>query len=72
MLRSSDPRYLHYVDRWWDELLPRFAGYMYDKGGPVVMVQVGGGGALVVQVGGGGALPAPAAVLSWLHTHCCA
>ncbi len=42
VLRSSDRRYLHYVDRWWDVLLPRFARYMYDQGGPVVLVQVGG------------------------------
>ncbi len=41
VLRSSDPRYLYYVDRWWDVLLPLVAEYTYERGGPVVMVQVG-------------------------------
>ncbi len=42
LVRSSDPRYLHYVDRWWDVLLPLLAPLMYDRGGAVVMVQVSG------------------------------
>jgi hypothetical protein len=47
VLRSSDPRYLYYVDRWWDVLLPLFAEYTYEKGGPIAMVQVGGEGLLL-------------------------
>jgi hypothetical protein len=42
VLRSSDPRFLHYVDRWWAELLPRFRPYLYASGGPLAMMQVGG------------------------------
>lgn len=42
-LRSSDPAYLHYADRWWDELLPRVARHLYPNGGPVIMVQVRAG-----------------------------
>jgi hypothetical protein len=40
VLRSSDPRFLHYVDRWWDVLLPLIKGYTYERGGPVAMLQV--------------------------------
>ncbi len=40
-LRSSDPDYLEHVDRWFDVLLPKVAPYLYQRGGPVVMVQVG-------------------------------
>ena len=39
-LRSSDPDYLEHVDRWFDVLLPKVAPYLYQHGGPVVMVQV--------------------------------
>ena len=39
-LRSSDPDYLEHVDRWFDVLLPKVAPYLYQRGGPVVMVQV--------------------------------
>ena len=39
-LRSSDPAYLQHVDRWFDVLLPKVAPYLYQRGGPVVMVQV--------------------------------
>lgn len=39
-LRSSDPDYLGHVDRWLDLLLPKVAPYLYQRGGPVVMVQV--------------------------------
>ncbi|KAL0019729.1 hypothetical protein WJX77_006458 [Trebouxia sp. C0004] len=39
-LRSSDPDYLEHVDRWFDVLLPKVAPYLYQRGGPVVMVQL--------------------------------
>lgn len=39
-LRSSDPDYLEHVDRWFDVLLPKVVPYLYQRGGPVVMVQV--------------------------------
>ena len=39
-LRSSDPDYLEHVNRWFDVLLPKVAPYLYQRGGPVVMVQV--------------------------------
>ena len=41
VLRSSDPRFLHYADSWWAELLPRFKPYLYASGGPIAMLQVG-------------------------------
>ncbi|RVW52022.1 hypothetical protein CK203_068053 [Vitis vinifera] len=28
------------VDRWWGNLLPQIAPLLYDKGGPIIMVQV--------------------------------
>ena len=30
------------VERWWGTLLPKIAPYLYENGGPVVMVQVSG------------------------------
>lgn len=39
-LRSSDPDYLEPVNRWFDVLLPKVAPYLYQRGGPVAMVQV--------------------------------
>ncbi len=39
-LRSSDPAYLKHVDRWFNALLPRLSSLLYQRGGPVVMVQV--------------------------------
>ncbi|KAL0030525.1 hypothetical protein WJX79_001635 [Trebouxia sp. C0005] len=39
-LRSSDPDYLEHVNRWFDVLLPKVAPYLYQRGGPVVMVQL--------------------------------
>ena len=39
-LRSFDPDYLEHVDRWFSVLLPKVAPYLYQRGGPVVMVQV--------------------------------
>ena len=39
-LRTSDPVYLQYVDRWMSVLLPLVEAYLYANGGPVIMVQV--------------------------------
>lgn len=39
-LRSSDPVYLHLVRRWWGVLLPKIIPFLYENGGPVIMVQV--------------------------------
>ncbi len=39
-LRSSDPLYLHHVDRWWRVLLPRIAPRLRINGGPILMVQI--------------------------------
>lgn len=39
-LRSSDPDYLEHVDSWFEVLLPKVAPYLYQRGGPVVMVQL--------------------------------
>ena len=40
-LRKNDPRYLGHVKRWFDTLLPRMAPYLYHRGGPILMTQVG-------------------------------
>jgi beta-galactosidase len=42
VLRSSDPQFLAAVDAWWGALLPALGHLTYDKGGPIVMVQVSG------------------------------
>ena len=39
-LRSDDPTYLGLVDRWWNVLLPKMAPFLYENGGPILMVQV--------------------------------
>ncbi|CAG7816860.1 unnamed protein product [Allacma fusca] len=39
-LRTSDLEYVYYVSRWFDELLPRIKPFLYQNGGPVIMVQV--------------------------------
>ncbi|CAN7940128.1 unnamed protein product, partial [Ixodes hexagonus] len=39
-LRSSDQRYLKYVDRYFDKLLPLLKPLLYSNGGPVLMLQV--------------------------------
>uniref|UniRef100_A0A2P2KCG9 beta-galactosidase n=1 Tax=Rhizophora mucronata TaxID=61149 RepID=A0A2P2KCG9_RHIMU len=39
-LRSSDPVYLQLVERWWGTLLPMVAPFLYNNGGPIIMVQV--------------------------------
>ncbi|CAK7356865.1 unnamed protein product [Dovyalis caffra] len=38
-LRSSDPAYLQLVDNWWGILLPKVAPFLYNNGGPIIMVQ---------------------------------
>lgn len=39
-LRTSDPVYLTYVDRWYSVLLPKMKPLLYDNGGPIITVQV--------------------------------
>jgi len=39
-LRSEDPEYLKYVDRWFEKVLPIVARHQIHKGGPVIMVQL--------------------------------
>ncbi|CAG5132937.1 unnamed protein product, partial [Candidula unifasciata] len=40
ILRTSDPSYLRWVDKWYTVLLNYIKPYLYDNGGPVVMVQI--------------------------------
>ncbi|KAK2077073.1 hypothetical protein QBZ16_004706 [Prototheca wickerhamii] len=39
-LRSSDPAYLQYVDRFWHELFDRLRPLTYKNGGPIIMAQI--------------------------------
>jgi beta-galactosidase len=39
-LRTHDPEYLKYVDKWFEKLLPIVAGHQVHKGGCVIMVQL--------------------------------
>jgi beta-galactosidase GanA len=39
-LRSSEPRYLQHVARWWGALFSRLQRYAYQRGGPIVAVQI--------------------------------
>ncbi|KAL0554260.1 hypothetical protein IC582_008177 [Cucumis melo] len=39
-LRSSDPGYLQWVERWWGVILPKVAPLLYNNGGPIIMVQI--------------------------------
>ncbi|KAF3450599.1 hypothetical protein FNV43_RR06688 [Rhamnella rubrinervis] len=39
-LRSSDPGFLQLVERWWGSLFPMIDPYLYDNGGPIIMVQI--------------------------------
>ena len=39
-LRTSDHLYLAYVTRWFNHLLPRLEPYLYNNGGPIIMMQV--------------------------------
>ena len=40
VLRSSNEKYLRHVDRWMNVLLTRLKPYLYENGGPIIMVQV--------------------------------
>ncbi|CAJ0961357.1 unnamed protein product, partial [Mesorhabditis belari] len=42
-LRSSDERYLFYVKKWFDVLLPKIKPMLYNNGGPILMVQIENG-----------------------------
>ncbi|KAJ6348262.1 hypothetical protein OIU76_004684 [Salix suchowensis] len=39
-LRSSDSAYLRLVDNWWGILLPKVTPFLYNNGGPIIMVQI--------------------------------
>ena len=39
-LRCMDEKYLAYVDRWFDEFIPRLVPHLCTNGGPVIAVQV--------------------------------
>ncbi|KAM3747339.1 hypothetical protein ACB098_05G027500 [Castanea mollissima] len=39
-LRTSDPAFLHLVERWWEILLPKVVPLLYENGGPIIMVQI--------------------------------
>lgn len=39
-LRCMDKSYLTYVDRWFDQLIPRVVPHLATKGGNVIAVQV--------------------------------
>ncbi|XP_055354556.1 beta-galactosidase-like [Paramacrobiotus metropolitanus] len=40
VLRSTDPTYLYFVQRWYDVVLPLIKPYLYANGGPIITVQV--------------------------------
>lgn len=42
LIRSDDPAYMAHVERFWGRLLPLLAPYLYERGGPIVMMQVRG------------------------------
>ena len=39
-MRNNDPSYLAHVDRWWAVLFSKLHRFLYQNGGPIVMVQV--------------------------------
>jgi len=39
-VRTNDPLFLNYVDRWYDHILPIVASRQIQRGGPVIMVQL--------------------------------
>lgn len=39
-LRTSDPDFLYYLDKWFGILLPTIRPFLYENGGPIIMVQV--------------------------------
>lgn len=40
VLRSSDTRFLTHVEDYYDVLLPKFRPYLFQKGGPVIAMQI--------------------------------
>ncbi|XP_059174635.1 beta-galactosidase-like [Physella acuta] len=40
VFRTSDPSYLKWVDKWYTELLTKIKPYLYNNGGPILMVQI--------------------------------
>ncbi|XP_005106715.1 beta-galactosidase isoform X2 [Aplysia californica] len=40
ILRTSDPSYMKWVDKWFTELLTTIKPFLYNNGGPVIMVQI--------------------------------
>jgi hypothetical protein len=48
-VRSAHPAFLAAVDAWWGALLPRLAPLTYERGGPIIMVQVGEGGLMPLK-----------------------
>ncbi|XP_067911216.1 beta-galactosidase isoform X2 [Heterodontus francisci] len=40
VLRSSDPDYLQFVDRWMHVFLPKIRPFLYQNNGPIIAVQV--------------------------------
>ncbi|XP_059174645.1 beta-galactosidase-like [Physella acuta] len=40
VLRTSDYAYLKWVDKWFTVLLKKIKPYLYENGGPIIMVQV--------------------------------
>lgn len=39
-IRTKDPEYIKYVDKWLNYLLPKVKPFLYENGGPVIMVQI--------------------------------
>ena len=39
-LRTSDPKYMSYVDRWFSKLMSKMVRFLYEHGGPIIMIQV--------------------------------
>lgn len=39
-LRTADPQYLEYCDKWWDKIGPIIAKYQIGQGGTVILVQM--------------------------------
>lgn len=39
-VRTSDPRFLYFVNLWYQQLLPMVMPYLYKNGGPVIMMQL--------------------------------
>ena len=39
ILRRSDPKFLAYVDDWFDAILPKLEPFLYENGGPIITVQ---------------------------------